>query len=286
MEQNKMNIECVWLTSSGGVKLIDRMGSEEDIIRAARMSTSGSFRGWDKDEGLLAYLFVNQHMTPFEMCILHVEVECPIFIARQWMRHRTFSYNELSGRYTELPDVVWIPGAKQWRRQSFKNKQGSEANDKPLPELSEAFETAEHVCRDAYRMALEAGVAREQARVILPVGTMTRFRVCGNLRNWLHFLELRLDPHAQQEIREFAEAILKMIRMLWPRTAALFEQFHMAARWDVLCREIVEQFAVASNQGIPYPQDNPLVMKVMQLLLTGRKAEIFQKDGARYFVLK
>lgn len=209
------------------VVYVSHQGTEESIIEAARMSTGKGFQGWDKDERLLEYLYRHEHMSPFEMCSLIVDVECPIFVARQWMRHRTFSYNELSARYTRLPEKIYQPCAAEIRLQDPVNRQGSLNQELVTPAMEEAeriFREAAEASLAAYRRLLDLGVAREQARAVMPVGTYTRFRAAANLRNWLHFLRLRLDSHAQAEIREAARQAAAIVRSLWPRTWRLFEE--------------------------------------------------------------
>jgi thymidylate synthase (FAD) len=222
---------------AGYVQLIDRMGAEESIIEAARMSTSGGFVSWDPypdhpkgDDGLLTYLYREGHHTPFEMCELLVEVQLPIFVAREWMRSRTLSYNELSARYAQMPNLHYVPPMDRMVQQSKGNKQGSalEPLDPLLADsLVTGFRDEQQDVYDRYERALESGLVREVARVNTPVARYTRMRVKGNLRNWLHFLGLRMAPNAQQEIRVYAEAVAKIVQHNWPRTYALFEE------WDL-----------------------------------------------------
>lgn len=201
------------------VRYIGHWGDDNAPLEAARMST-GNPTGVDfaKDIKLRQYLWDNDHHSPFEFSTLTIEVECPIFVARQWMRHRTFSYNEFSGRYAEMPMAFWSPD--EFRQQGASNKQ---AGEQPLPKAMQAHAAVEYAAAvsaayDAYEQLLRLGVCREQARAVLPVATMTKFRVTGNLRNWLHFLRLRLDPHAQKEIRDDAEHVARIIQQHWPLT--------------------------------------------------------------------
>lgn len=208
------------------VKHIDHMGSDADIVAAARQSTDGAFRGWGTeenpgDEKLLRYLWEHKHSTPFEFCSLHVEVEAPIFVARQIFRHRTFSFSEVSGRYVEIGEDVYAP--KVWRGQGKTNRQGSA---EPLYEESqecahEAYAEAVARAKETYAYLLSCGVSREQARLVLPVSTMTRWRMAGNLRNWLAFLTLRLAPDVQEETRLVAQQIAAIVAETWPRTWAI-----------------------------------------------------------------
>lgn len=196
-------------------------GTEEDIIRAARMSTHKGFQGWDTDHKLLKYLWDNKHVTPFEFVTLTFEISAPIFVARQVFRHRTFSYNELSGRYSEIPENCYIP--EKFGKQDTKNKQGStgEFTDTENMDCGEIMQNAVDQAFSAYRALLAKGVSKEQARFILPVNTFTKWRQTGNLRNWLHFLSLRLDAHAQKETRELAEMIAHLTHDVCPLTINL-----------------------------------------------------------------
>lgn len=180
------------------------------------------------DYRLLRYLWKNKHHTPFEMGGLVVEVQAPIFVAREWFRHRTQSYSELSSRYTELPDLYYIPSIDRLlnAKQSTKNKQGSSAGftTDEAAQIQEQLRRATAVSRATYELLLDKGVAREVARMILPVNQYTRFRASANLRNWLHFLELRLAQGAQHEIREYAKVLGAIVKELFPRTWGLFEE--------------------------------------------------------------
>ena len=201
------------------VEYIGHWGDDLSPLEAARMST-GNPSGVDaeKDARLRRYLWDHRHLSPFEFGELVVEVECPMFVARQWMRHRTFSYNEFSGRYAEMDLGFWDP--QEWRGQGDGNKQaGSGGIDRDLlVEVDADYRFAVRTCERVYRKLLEAGVCREQARAVLPVATLTRFRVKGNLRNWFHFLRERLAPEAQEEIRIEAEQVARIIMGIWPQT--------------------------------------------------------------------
>ena len=224
----------------GYVKLIDKMGTDESVIDAARQSTNGSFVSWDPyeghprgDAGLLEYLYREQHATPFEMAELVLEVRAPIFVVREWHRHRTQSYNEASARYAPMEDLHYLPPPGRMQRQSRTHKQSS-AGELLAPEaasfLRSEFESAQkRVFRD-YQLALDYGLAREVARINTPVSRYTRFRAKANLRNWLGFLTLRLRPNAQDEIRVYAEAVAQIVAQLWPRSWALFEEYDRYGR--------------------------------------------------------
>jgi thymidylate synthase (FAD) len=219
----------------GYVKLIEAWGGDETIIEAARMSTKQGFKGWGTeekpgDEKLLRYLHENKHSTPFEFAGLVIEVKAPIFVFREWHRHRTQSYNEMSARYTPLPDENYIPTVERLMRNSKTNKQAGTA--KGAQELSEG---AAQFFREGlqleyqrqqmlYEGALAAGVPKELARCVLPVGRYSKMRASTCLRNWLAFLTLRMAPNAQWEIRQYANAVDEIIEEQFPRTWALFNE--------------------------------------------------------------
>lgn len=198
------------------------------IIEAARQSTQGSFRGWAQDEKLLQHLYENKHSTPFEFAGMVIEVQAPIFVFREWHRHRTQSYNEMSARYEPLPDLNYIPTVERLMRDGGKNKQAQAIKGAiPLTEgNAEGFRVVlqnhYQTCQLEYESALEAGIPKECARILLPVGRYSRMRASANLRNWLAFLTLRMDPNAQWEIQQYAQAVAGIIYNQFPRTYSLF----------------------------------------------------------------
>ena len=203
---------------------------EAGIVEAARQSTQGSFRGWEQDERLLRYLFCNkpQHATPFEFAGLVVEVQAPIFVFREWHRHRTQSYNEMSARYAPLPDLTYVPTVERCLMSSARNKQAGRvqgADDLTERSASSFISNLREVysrCEDEYQGALRNGVPKELARILLPVGRYSRMRAQANLRNWLAFMTLRADPGAQWEIQQFARAVGGIIEARFPRTWNLY----------------------------------------------------------------
>jgi len=212
----------------GYVKYIEHWGSDARIIESARMSTSKGFQGWDTDAKLLTYLYNNQHLSPFESCGITIEVQAPIFVVREWQRHRTQSYNELSGRYTKMPDLFYIPSIDRLMagKQNTKNMQGSEDgfNEAEALNLSHLIKESTKEASDKYKYLIAQGVSREIARIVLPLNQYTKMRATANLRNWLQFLSLRLDESAQWEIRVYAESVALVIKEWFPRTYGLFEQ--------------------------------------------------------------
>jgi thymidylate synthase (FAD) len=200
------------------------------------MSTNKSFLGWGpKDDGtpgdekLLRHLWTHGHHTPFEFGGLTLEVQAPIFVFREWHRHRTQSYNEMSARYTPLPDVNYVPTIPRCIPTPSKNKQnqGAVARTPTTSEIDGWLEDLESVYRhsqDVYQSGLALGLPKEVARLAVNVGRYSRMRASANLRNWLHFLSLRQSPDAQWEIRQFANVVGTIVAEHFPRTWALFEE--------------------------------------------------------------
>ena len=200
----------------GYIKIIDVMGDEKRIADAARTSYAKGTKRTSTDEGLLRYLFVNRHTSPFEMVQITMEVACPIFIARQWLRHRTWSVNEQSLRYSEAPRVYHRDPV--WATQSVSNKQGSgTALEEDVSRMLDAL-YAEHIEAgySVYDSMLQLDVAREQARMALSVAEYTVFVGSVNLHNLLHWMTLRIDNHAQFEIRQFAQIVEEFIKTAFP----------------------------------------------------------------------
>jgi thymidylate synthase (FAD) len=200
----------------------DGMGSE---TKCEACDGTGEVEG---DTKLLRYLWEHHHMTPFEMAGATFEIQAPIMVFREWHRHRTQSYNEMSGRYTELPNLYYIPGRGRLRaaQQSKKNKQSSEGcfSEEMVTKIDAVLRQSTEVSRNAYEALLEMGVAREVARLVLPVNQYSRMRASANLRNWLAFLDLRVDETAQWEIRQFAGQVHAILGERFPRTLALFNE--------------------------------------------------------------
>jgi len=201
---------------------------EAGIIEAARQSTQGNFRGWEHDAKLLKHLHDNRHATPFEFAGMVIEVQAPIFVFREWHRHRTQSYNEMSARYTPLPDLYYHPTVERCLISSTTNKQAQAAGGQVLSEqnaalFGERLTNFYRIAEAHYQNALTDGVPKEVARLVMPVGHYSRMRAQATLRNWLAFLTLRMDPNAQWEIRQFAYAVGDVIARQFPQTWALFK---------------------------------------------------------------
>jgi thymidylate synthase (FAD) len=258
--RKQMKTNEIKVLDHGYVKLIDHMGTDEDIISAARMSTGRGFEGWDDreqceqcgevkglphrmscadlphawkkkpgDKGLLDFMYRNKHSTPFEMCELQIEVQAPIMVFREWHRHRTQSYSEFSARYSVMPNLHYVPDVGRIQKQSKTNKQGSDEafTEAMAVAYRDELEREQHDVYSTYDNLIQAGVAKEVARLNTPVSRYSKMRAKTDLRNWLGFLNLRMRPNAQLEIRLYAEAVAAIVRDLWPRTYALFEEYDL-----------------------------------------------------------
>ena len=211
----------------GYVVLVDYMGNDAAIVQAARVSYGAGTKTLRDDRGLIRYLMRHRHTTPFEMVEFKFLVRLPIYVARQMIRHRTVSVNEYSARYSVIPDEFDVPGPGEVRLQSQRNRQGRGAA--APPEVDERFRAdLERIAREAYAAyskALADGVARETARMVLPLAYYTEWYWKIDLHNLLHFLSLRLDPHAQEEIRRYAAAMASIARTVAPIAYEAFEEF-------------------------------------------------------------
>ena len=201
----------------GYVRLVDYMGSDASIVQAARVSYGAGTKKIREDEGLIRYLMRHQHTTPFEMCELKLHVRVPMHCWRQWIRHRTANVNEYSTRYSIAIDSAQQTAPDEWQLQSDANRQGS-GGCLPYEAGSEISQTERKflaAARKVYDQRIDAGIAREQARKDLPLSTYTEAYWKSDLHNLLHFLKLRMDSHAQNEIRAYAHAIGHEIVSRW-----------------------------------------------------------------------
>jgi len=211
----------------GFVRLIDYMGGDQRVVQAARVSYGPGTKTVREDAALIDYLVSHQHTSPLEQVVLTFHCKMPIFVARQWMRHRTARINEISGRYSVMTDEFYLPPAETIKRQSRDNRQGRDQEDIP-PELCAQVL---HILREGqkrayqdYETLLRDDIARELARINLPLSLYTQWYWQIDLHNLLHFLELRLDPHAQWEIRQYASTMAEITRKVAPLTYAAFER--------------------------------------------------------------
>ena len=255
----------------GFVRVIDYMGDDGAIVQAARVSYGHGTRRSRDDEGLIRYLMRNRHSTPFEMCEIKFHIKLPIFVARQWIRHRTANVNEYSARYSVLEDEFYLPRHEAVAAQSTSNAQGR-AEPMSTAHADDAIETIRNGAASAwsdYTSLLNEkdgepvdpdrpGVARELARVTLPVGIYTQWYWKIDLHNLLHFLELRCDSHAQYEIRQYANAIATLVDTWVPIAWQAFSEYRLESR--SLSRTAIDVLRTAL-QGKPIDQPSSALGK-------------------------
>lgn len=248
------------------VKLIDSMGNDNSICQAARVSYQAGTKSVNDDRGLIRYLMRHRHNTPFEMVEFKFWVKCPIFVARQWMRHRTASVNEVSARYSILPEEFFLPD--HLRFQSKINKQGGEEEMEGDELLRLKQKASCDLAFHTYSELLNKGCSRELARSHLPVSTFTEFFWKIDLHNLLHFLHLRLDDHAQKEIRELAKLTYDLIKPVVPMACEAFEDYVLGA--VTLTRLEVEAIREGKTELATGKGENQEFKDKLHLLTKGR----------------
>ncbi len=252
-------IQCL----DGFVRLVDVMGDDSSIVQAARVSYGAGTKKVHEDRGLIRYLIRHQHWTPIEMVEFKFHVKIPVFVARQWIRHRTANVNEVSARYTEMKDEMYLPPLQHISAQSKDNKQGRELQSFPedvANDIQAIINESNERQYDVYQKLLELGVARELARTVLPVGHYTEWYWKIDLRNLMNFLALRLDPHAQWEIRVYAEAMAEIVKQVVPIAWEAFEDYilhssHLSRYETEIVKEIVKNSSlnleeIAKEKGL------------------------------------
>jgi thymidylate synthase (FAD) len=221
---------AVRVLDKGFVKLVDVMGDDSSIVQSARVSYGKGTKSVNEDEGLIRYLMRHQHTTPFEMVEFKFHCRMPIFVARQWIRHRTANVNELSGRYSEMPDWFYEPDPEFITTQDAQNRQGGTGEQvMGASEFAESFVQLQKQAYGDYEQYLEKNMRRELARVNLPVSLYTEWYWKIDLHNLFHFLKLRLDAHAQYEIRVFAEAMAEIVKEKVPVAWRAFEDYALGS---------------------------------------------------------
>ena len=233
MEKEKLNFQENYIPAStstaldpledgiSSIELIRVSGSDLDVVNAARVSYGKvSAELSERDAVLINFLMEHEHMSPFEHNQLSFRVKAPLYVVRQWMRHRMNSYNEISYRYVKAPLEFYIPA--YWRKQDTKNKQSSVGQDYS-PELFEAYKKSLETAKESYEALLAAGICREQARGLLPLCTYSEFIFTCNLHSLIHFIKLRTHPGAQYEIRVYAQAMLKLAEPHFAVSLAAFK---------------------------------------------------------------
>jgi len=209
----------------GFVRYIDHIGDDRRIVDAARVSYGSERQSEGKDKKLLFRLYRDKHTSPFEMAKITLDIKMPIFVARQYIRHRMQNVNEYSARYKELPEEFYIP--EKWRKQGgSENKQGSVETE----EINHTYfeEELKYYCSEAYKCykhMLDSGIAREMARMILPLNIYTEMWVTWDMKNLLHFITLREDAHAQWEIQQYGKAIKEIAKHFFPWTMEAYEKY-------------------------------------------------------------
>lgn len=224
-EHAEKMIPCL---DKGFVRLVDVMGDDAAIVQAARVSYGSGTKKVHEDRGLIRYLLRHMHTTPFEMVEFKFHIKLPIFVARQWIRHRTANVNEYSGRYSEMKDEFYVPAIDQVRAQSVSNKQGRADEAFPVDEAERIIammESSQQQAYAEYQQMLSQDLAREIARINLPVSNYTEWYWKIDLHNLFHFLRLRIDAHAQYEIRVYAQAMADLIKPYVPMAYEAFEDY-------------------------------------------------------------
>ncbi len=278
--------EPVKMLDHGYIRVVNYCGIEEDIERAARQSYAADPQARTPEERrtLLRYMLRHRHNTPFEMCDLTIQAKLPIFVARQWIRHRTASVSELSGRYSILDAEFYIPELTQMCAQSATNKQGrAEVLDKTdADDIRGLMDEHGATAFGLYKYLLEDGpdgyaLSRELARTVLPLSTYTTWTWKVNLHNLLHFLGLRLDPHAQYEIRVYADQLWQWVCAWCPVVAEAFTDYRLESL--TLSRLEVEaiQYLLSRRAGDPLAMDGYACAHI----LNKREREEFQAKLAR-----
>lgn len=222
---NEIEIKCL---DKGFVRLVDVMGDDTAIVQAARVSYGKGTKSMTEDRSLIRYLMRHKHTSPFEMVEFKFHVKLPIFIARQWIRHRTANVNEYSGRYSEMRDEFYIPELTQIKPQSLFNKQGRAEDALDIEKASWIAGKMENTQKQLfaeYTEFLENDVAREIARINLPLSTYTEWYWKIDLHNLFHFLRLRMDSHAQYEFRVYGKAIADIVSEIVPLAYEAFRDY-------------------------------------------------------------
>ncbi|MCK9546871.1 MAG: FAD-dependent thymidylate synthase [Sphaerochaeta sp.] len=248
----------------GFVRLVDYLGSDERIVQSARVSYGAGTKSYRQDKGLIAYLLRNDHTSPFEQVNFTFHIKMPIFVARQWIRHRTARVNEISGRYSVMEGEHYLPHREQINLQSEDNKQGrtNEAvSDEVADQVLKILEADQRRTYESYEALLEMGIARELSRINLPLSLYTEWYWQMDLHNLFHFLRLRLDEHAQYEIRVYAQVILDIIRLVCPMAVEAFEQYKLGS-------QTFSKSELEALRAVLRGEENPL---------TGRARTLFEE---------
>jgi thymidylate synthase (FAD) len=252
----------------GFVRLVDYLGNDERVVQSARVSYGSGTKTYREDAGLIDYLLRNRHTSPFEQVVLTFHIKMPIFIARQWVRHRTARLNEISGRYSVMKDDFYVPAPADVSPQSDDNKQARAAEPFPASKAEEirtSLSGEQARIYKSYTTLIDGGLAREIARINLPLSLYTEIYWQIDLNNLFHFLELRSGAHAQKEIRDYAAVLLDITKKVAPRCCEAFER-HILGSVRFSKDEMAELKRRLGNAA-PAPTGRAL---------TGRAKEIFE----------
>jgi len=247
----------------GFIRLVDYCGSDDRIVQSARVSYGAGTKTYRQDQGLINYLMRNNHTSPFEQVSFTFHVKMPIFVARQWIRHRTARVNEISGRYSVMSDEYYTPDKDQLNFQSVSNRQGrgEVADNETQKKVLKIIEEDHKIISENYHKMLDMGLAREIARIDLPLSQYTEWYWQIDLHNLFHFLSLRLDNHAQLEIREYAKIMLEMVRKVCPMATKAYEDLRLGGK-SFSASEVNALKKMLNGEECP---------------LTGRSKEIFEE---------
>ncbi len=226
-EAEKLLDQSIPVLDKGFVRLVDYMGGDDRIVQTARVSYGEGTKSVRQDAGLIDYLLRHEHTSPFEHVIFEFHCKMPIFVARQWIRHRTARLNEISGRYSVMKDEFYLPPREHISLQSIDNKQGRESEAVPVElqdKVLEILKSDQSASFANYEEILDDNIARELARINLPLSMYTEWYWQMDLKNMLHFLKLRMDSHAQWEIQEYARAIAGIVKAVCPMAYESFER--------------------------------------------------------------
>lgn len=269
-ESKAENSSSLWfekkfpVLDKGFVRVVDYMGDDTSIVQAARVSYGKGTKQARQDRGLIRYLLKHQHTTPFEMCEIKFHIKLPIFVARQWVRHRTANINEYSARYSVLDNEFYVPEESVIAQQSPVNAQGrgekfmaEEAN-----EVRHLIMECSNYCFDTYSLLLQKNLTRELARIILPTNFYTQLYWKIDLHNLLHFLWLRSDMHAQYEIREYANIMLEIVKMWVPLVYEAFCDYKKEA--VCLSAQLINVLKHSLSNNIPLSEIDPKVFSLSE----------------------
>ena len=270
-ELKKPYLKTINCLDKGFVRLVDWMGSDQRIVQSARVSYGEGTKTVREDKGLIDYLMRHAHTSPFEQVQFTFHVKMPIFVARQIVRHRTAKLNEISGRYSILKDEFYEPDVSRMVKQSKDNKQGSsEELLEDAESFLQSFKDEQFEMYDNYTEYFQGGMAKEMARINLPLAIYTEWYITFDLHNLFHFLKLRLDSHAQYEVRVYADAKYNLIKDIVPFACEAFEKHVINGRkfsGDEM--ELIKSFLsedrvkdLASNAGWKTSQINELIKKL------------------------